>query len=120
MLTIRGYVLCLCRIAQVADPVVRALHLSVLPRNDVADRRREILLFHRLFVLCNGHVLAALAFVEDRVVVPRGNRRFQVDPCAVKRAGSAAGLLRIVLAEGARLVLELARKAGPLERILTE
>src|SRR5688500_15876084 len=75
-----GLVSDLLAITQVADGVVRLADLGGLLLNDAARGGVERSLFECVLVGRLGHVLAALRFGDDRVVILAGHDRLDVDP----------------------------------------
>ena len=94
-----------------------ALHALVLALDDRRDVARQRFL-DRVAIARQGRVLAALAFVERRLVAVAGQRALEVDPAAVQRAGDAAVGLGLA-AEADDLGLQfgraLAARLGALE-----
>src|SRR5688572_7098432 len=90
----------------------------VLPLHDRADVRRQLFL-QRFLIARFRDVLAALAFLEHRLVVTAGDRRLDVHPATVRRARERAFALRFP-AEALHLRLQLARRFSAAHRRLLE
>ena len=89
--------------------VVRFFYLVVLPRDNFAYWRGKAVI-HRLLVLFYCGIFATFAFRQDGMIAALSQSRFQVDPAAVQRTGSAATRFRISLAQVVSVTLQLRRE----------
>ena len=84
---------------------------------------RQIAAFERRFELLLEIILAALDFVDDRLLVAAGDRRLEVEEALVGLAEERAVVLRIAAEPadfGAQLLDRLAALAGALAEQLLE
>ena len=73
-----------------------------------------------LLVFFYRRIFAAFAFSKDRMFIAACDRRFQVDPAAMQRAGRAAAGFRLGFSMAASLALQRGGEARTLLRIIAK
>src|SRR5690606_37304887 len=92
-------------VAQRPHLVVVAQHPLVLALHQGTDLCRQVLLQGAL-IAAFGHILATLAFAEDRLIVLAGDQRLEIHPAAVQVSGNTGVGFRLAT-QAANLLLQL-------------